>query len=362
MESDSEDGQTPNSAGLDPLVEGRAPDGSLPQGEPVLAAPKDQVLDDPRDHGGIIIPTSNTGIYLPGEKVALSVKSGKKNGSLTPNQNGAFPMMVIVPNGKAELKLTYADLPVGTKIDLFCADGGTINGESKLSTELDAAGSVTVTWQGNKNLGYHSVTYTYQTNGDLNTVTQAHSGNTWTVGYDHDDANRLSQLSYPATTAGTETIDYHYNLRGQLIEVYNPDDGTTAPLATYSRRDDGLISKLRYDNHPSGQGAYTNYFYDAGKRSTGRFHYNRNGGWMDKNQYGYDSRSRRIWHEHGGGIGDRFAYDPAGQVIKADYGISQPDQQSSPLLGNRSCFAGAGQCHGEAGAVLTMGKLTGLAR
>lgn len=124
MESDSEDGQTPNSAGLDPLVEGRAPDGSLPQGEPVLAAPKDQVLDDPRDHGGIIIPTSNTGIYLPGEKVALSVKSGKKNGSLTPNQNGAFPMMVIVPNGKAELKLTYADLPVGTKIDLFCADGG----------------------------------------------------------------------------------------------------------------------------------------------------------------------------------------------------------------------------------------------
>ena len=36
----------------------RDSDGNLPQGLPVVAAPSDQVLDDPRDFGGAIIPKS----------------------------------------------------------------------------------------------------------------------------------------------------------------------------------------------------------------------------------------------------------------------------------------------------------------
>lgn len=135
----------------------RDPEGNLPQGEPVLAAPAEQVLDDPRDHGGIIIPHSNSGIYVPGEKAELSITSGTKSGTLTPNQNGTFPLIVIIPEGKAEITLTYPDLQAGTKIDLFCADGGTINGEGKLSTTLDTSQSITVSWQGNRNLGYHSI-------------------------------------------------------------------------------------------------------------------------------------------------------------------------------------------------------------
>ena len=139
------------------LAEARAPDGSLPQGEPVLPAPSDQVLDDPRDQGGIIIPQSNKGIYVPGEKALLAVTSGEKSGNLTPNQNGTFPMMVIIPDGQAQLTLTYPDLPAGSKIDLYAPDGGTIDGETKLAGTLDSSSSITVAWQGNENLGYHSV-------------------------------------------------------------------------------------------------------------------------------------------------------------------------------------------------------------
>ena len=65
--------------------------------------------------------------------------------------------MVIIPEGKAELTLSYPDLPAGSKIDLYTPDGGSIDGERSLSTTLDDSGSITVQWEGNLNLGYHSV-------------------------------------------------------------------------------------------------------------------------------------------------------------------------------------------------------------
>ena len=71
--SDADSSLTSTSVRDAAIALARDPDGNLPQGEPVLPAPADQVLDDPRDQGGIIIPLSNTGIYVPGEKAELSV-------------------------------------------------------------------------------------------------------------------------------------------------------------------------------------------------------------------------------------------------------------------------------------------------
>ncbi|MDB4265518.1 hypothetical protein N9891_02075, partial [bacterium] len=139
------------------LAEARGPDGSLPQGEPVLPAPSDQVIDDPRDHGGIIIPLSNKGVYVPGEKAELTVTSGEKSGVLTPNQNGNFPMMVIIPFGKASLSLSYPNLPSGSDITLTTPDGGLINGERDLVATLDQSGSIKVKWEGDHNLGHHTI-------------------------------------------------------------------------------------------------------------------------------------------------------------------------------------------------------------
>ncbi len=159
--------------------------------------------------------------------------------------------------------------------------------------------------------GLATTSHTYLPNGDLDEVTQAHHNQTWVVGYQNDDAGRLTRLTYPASTT-QETVDFRYNLRGQLDEVYNPNDGTTAPLATYERRADGLVSKLFYDNN-----AHTRFDYDAGKRSTKRVHHRNNGQWMDTNNYAYDLRSRRIAQSWSGNTGDRYQYDPAGQLVKA---------------------------------------------
>ena len=120
-------------------------------------APADQVLDDPRDSGGIIIPRSNAGIYTPGLKAGLSVTSHGKSGDLTPNQEGVFPMMVIVPNGTAQLALSYPELEEGTEVKLYCPDGGTIDGEAKATRTLASGGRVSFEWAGNDNLGRHSV-------------------------------------------------------------------------------------------------------------------------------------------------------------------------------------------------------------
>lgn len=197
--------------------------------------------------------------------------------------------------------------------------------------------------------GLATTGYAYHANGDLMSLTQSHSGNTWTVGYDHDDAGRLTDLTYPAVGGNSEEVAYAYNLRGELSEVYNPDDGLTSPLATYTRRLDGLVSRLRYDNGPSGLGTFTDYHYDAGKRSTRRVHYKANGGWTDTNQYGYDTRSRRIWQKWSGNTGDRYEYDAAGQIIGVDYNVSAPDTAGGPItpdhdytydaMGNRTAFA-----------------------
>lgn len=196
--------------------------------------------------------------------------------------------------------------------------------------------------------GLASISYAYQSNGDPMTITQTHSGSAWTLGYDHDDAGRLTDLTYPAVAGSSEEVAYFYNFRGQLSEVYNPNDGQTSPLATYTRRLDGLISRLRYDNGPSGLGTYTNYFYDTGKRSTGRIHYKANGGWTDVNSYGYDKRSRRIWQKWSGNVGDRYEYDAAGQIIGVDHNVSAPASASGSItadhdyeydaMGNRTSF------------------------
>lgn len=139
------------------LADATGPDGSLPQGSPTLAPPKGQTLDDPRDQGNIIIPRSNTGIYVPGEKAFLEISAYKKSGQLTPNQNGSFPMMVVIPYGEVALTLSYPELQEGAKITLFTPDGGLINGERELVTTLDKSGSVKVDWKGDQNLGHHTI-------------------------------------------------------------------------------------------------------------------------------------------------------------------------------------------------------------
>lgn len=129
----------------------------VPQGEPVLEVPADQVLDDPRAYGGVIIPRSNSGIYVPGLKAEMVISSSDKSGQLTPNQTGAFPTVVIIPNGKAEITLTYPELGQGTEVKLYCPDGGTIDGEPSTTRSLSGSGALSFEWEGNDNLGRHTI-------------------------------------------------------------------------------------------------------------------------------------------------------------------------------------------------------------
>ena len=88
--------------------------------------------------------------------------------------------------------------------------------------------------------------YAYETDGDLASIRQTHSGGSWLVEYDHDDAGRLTDLSYPENAAGhIETVTHEHNERGQLARVYNPS--TNSALATYHRRSDGLITRLDFE-------------------------------------------------------------------------------------------------------------------
>ena len=140
-------------------IEGlRDSDGNLPQGLPVVAAPSDQVLDDPRDFGGAIIPKSDVGTFVPGLMVEAFVEAGTDSGKLIPNQNGVFPTIIIEPNGTAEVTLTYPDSKEGDVVTLNCPDGGTINGEPYLFHELGKELSLSFTWQGNDDLGSFTVT------------------------------------------------------------------------------------------------------------------------------------------------------------------------------------------------------------
>ena len=140
-------------------IEGlRDSDGNLPQGLPVVAAPSDQVLDDPRDFGGAIIPKSDVGTFVPGLMVEAFVEAGTASGKLIPNQNGVFPTIIIEPNGTAEVTLAYPDSKEGDVVTLNCPDGGTINGEPYLSHELGKDLSLSFTWQGNDDLGSFTVT------------------------------------------------------------------------------------------------------------------------------------------------------------------------------------------------------------
>lgn len=139
------------------VAEATAEGGPLPQGEPIVEVSSVETIDDPKEFGGIIIPESVQGIYVPGEQAVLDISAYGKSGTLTPNQVGRFPVMVVVPDGEVALTLSYPDLAEGTSVSLYCADGGLIDGESKLSGTLDANRSIKVSWTGNHNTGYHSV-------------------------------------------------------------------------------------------------------------------------------------------------------------------------------------------------------------
>ncbi|MGD7652847.1 MAG: hypothetical protein ACQCXQ_06510 [Verrucomicrobiales bacterium] len=134
-----------------------APDGSMPQGTEVLPASSTETLGDPAEHGGVIIPSRNSRSWVPGLQATATVKVGRKSGSLTPSQRGIFPEIVIVPNGRADITLTYPELDSGEIVHLDCPDGGTIDGDVGKSFQTNAARSVSFTWQGNSNLGRHSI-------------------------------------------------------------------------------------------------------------------------------------------------------------------------------------------------------------
>lgn len=133
-------------------------EGLMPQGHSVVAVPAEQVMDDPRDHGGAIIPGPHSGTYVPGLQVEASISAGTQSGTLTPNQNGVFPTVVIIPNGTAKVTLNYPELKEGDEIWLNCPDGGTVDGEPYLSRKLGKGGSLSFTWRGNDDLGEFTVT------------------------------------------------------------------------------------------------------------------------------------------------------------------------------------------------------------
>lgn len=147
-------------------------------------------LDDPREHGGAIIPESTTGTFVPGLEAQATVTIADKSGVLTPNQMGGFPQIVVTPNAVAQVTLSYPTLSPGDPIQLAAPDGGLINGESGQRMVLDESSSISFKWQGNDNLGRFIVVLQAGPDQDYKTL------NFWSGPRAYSDASTIDRSPY----------------------------------------------------------------------------------------------------------------------------------------------------------------------
>jgi RHS repeat-associated protein len=186
---------------------------------------------------------------------------------------------------------------------------------------------------GNWNAG---ITRVYFNDNLLNTETTTYvDAVPHTVTYTYDaDGNRLT-LQYPASAY---SFTYNYTNRNQLKTIVNNAGGGT--VITYAYDPDGNLTSRTPNNSTS-----STYTYDAIDRSLSISH-----AFAGSNTrtlaYGYDSVGNKKWTKRDGGNGDVFGYDAADQATSVLLNVANPNTVGpGPQTivydpnGNRTSFA-----------------------
>ncbi len=137
--------------------------------------------------------------------------------------------------------ITYPDTSLNVT---FTYDSGT-NGKGRLTGMTDASGTTT---------------YTYDKRGNLASESKVISGQTYLTSYAYDDADNVTQLTYPSG----RTVDYEYNSIGQVVQVETTLGSNTNIVAfDINYHPFGPIKSLIFGN-----GLSTAYTFDQDYRLT----------------------------------------------------------------------------------------------
>ena len=179
------------------------------------------------------------------------------------------------------------------------------NSNSAISFTYDNDGETLTEAQNVTGLGSKAVTYAYNADGTVNTLT------------------------YPDSTA----LTYTYNSRGQITGI--KQGSATVANYTYDAAGNPITKSLA-------NGVSTALTYDAVERITSITDL-AGSTQLQSFNYGYDSMSRRKYVKRNGGLGDVYTYDSCGQLISVQYNATNPDiNPSNPQQTTTFSFDSAG--------------------
>lgn len=142
-----------------------------------------------------------------------------------------------------------------------------------------------------------------------------------TVGFTHDNAGNLTSISYP----GGNVLQYNYDEAGRVTAI---TDNQQRTIATYQYNPLGQFDSIIYYN-----GSRADFKYDGQQRLESiKFTDTANKKLLDGTRYGYDAAGRVIFEVHlyqGKDKGDRYFYDNANRLIKAQYGVDNVSDVNS---------------------------------
>jgi len=160
------------------------------------------------------------------------------------------------------------------------------NSTSALSYTYDNANEVLSETQNIVGLGSKAVSYSYYTDGTLDTLT------------------------YPDTTV----LTYSYNNRNQVSGIAQ---GSTA-VGSYTYDSDGDRS-----GRTLGNGVTSTLVYDTDDRLTSLSD-SFSGTTLETFAYGYDAMSRKAYVQRANGLGDVYGYDNSNQITSVQYNCTNP--------------------------------------
>ena len=135
-----------------------------------------------------------------------------------------------------------------------------------------------------------------------------------TVGYQYDNAQRISQVSYPS---GAQA-NYSYTALSKLSSII--DEGSNT-ISSFTYDNAGRVTKKAFAN-----GLEDDYTYDDASRVTKIVlcQSSNTSNVVQSFQYGYDNVGNRLWVEYASGSGDVYQYDTTYQLTGVKYGVSNP--------------------------------------
>jgi len=157
-----------------------------------------------------------------------------------------------------------------------------------------------------------TLTYTYDNDDELLTEKQNVTGlGAKTVTYAYNSDSTLNTLTYPDSTG----LTYGYNNRNQVTGI--SQGGTSVASYSYDAAGNPVTKNLA-------NGVNSTLTYDTVERLTSITDLAGSTPIQSFN-YGYDAMSRRKYVKRNGGLGDVYTYDVSGQLSNVQYNATNPD-------------------------------------